>query len=458
MKNYPQKFEKKELMITINRMGINGEGLGYYKKKIMFIPGALPGEVVIARIIKENPRYIEGALVRIKKASPDRVKFPAGVDSTVGGLELAHLDYAKQLKFKTDIIRESLEKFHPRNYTKYKIKNTIPAPAQWHYRAKASYQVERRGGKLKLGLYRPNSHDLIDLPKMPTQSPLTQTIIRQIGAIITDLDMPVFDIRTHPFGIKTVVVREAFATKEVQVTIITVGNKIPQLKQFAEAIMKIEHVKSVFHNVTEIENKKMWGYHTEKLLGQDKITEKLLDKEFKLSPEAFFQLNPEQTKNLYELALKNLDLTPDDTLIDAYSGVGTIGILAADRVKKVIGMETIPEAVEDAKQNVKLNNVKNADYLVGKAERILPELKEEGLNFDALIVDPPRTGLDRQLIKTILDVAPKTFVYISCNPSTLARDLVTLTDKYDVRLIQSIDMFPQTARVEAVVKLVLRDK
>ena len=220
--------------------------------------------------------------------------------------------------------------------------------------------------------------------------------------------------------------------------------------------MKIEQVKSVFHNVTEIENKKMWGFHTEKLLGQDKITEKLLDKEFKLSPEAFFQLNPEQTKNLYELALKNLDLTPDDTLIDAYSGVGTIGILAADRVKKVIGMETIPEAVEDAKQNVKLNNVKNADYLVGKAERILPELKEEGLNFDALIVDPPRTGLDRQLIKTILDVAPKTFVYISCNPSTLARDLVTLTDKYDVRLIQSIDMFPQTARVEAVVKLVLR--
>src|SRR5699024_1745016 len=160
---------------------------------------------------------------------------------------------------------------------------------------------------------------------------------------------------------------EAWATKEVQVTIITVGNKIPQLKQFAEAIMKIEHVKSVFHNVTEIENKKMWGFHTEKLLGQDKITEKLLDKEFKLSPEAFFQLNPEQTKNLYELALKNLDLTPDDTLIDAYSGVGTIGILAADRVKKVIGMETIPEAVEDAKQNVKLNNVKNADYLVGKA-------------------------------------------------------------------------------------------
>ena len=450
------KQREKDVIITIKRLGINGEGIGYYKKKIIFIPGALPGEVVVAKIVKSYPHYIEGELVRIKEKSPDRVDFPEGVDPEIGGLELAHLSYDKQLEFKRNNMLESLKKYHPRGYGKYKVKKTIPAPDPWHYRNKAQYQIENVHGKTKLGLFAPNSHRLIDLPKMPTQSEDTQKAEREIKELIEKLHVPVANYRRHLPGIKTVVVRQSEATKEIQVTMITVGHKLKNLIPLAKEIMKLDHVISVCQNETEWQNPQVWGNKTEKLLGKNQIVEEILGKKFALSPRAFFQLNPVQTVNLYSEALKYLDLAPDQTLIDAYSGVGTLGILAADRVKQVIGIETIPEAVKDAQHNVELNHIKNADYIQGATEKVLPELQNSGVSIDALIVDPPRTGLAKSLIKTILRVKPETFVYISCNPSTLAQDLVLLSEAYDVRLIQNVDMLPQTPRCEAIAKLVLR--
>lgn len=447
---------EKDVIITIKRLGINGEGIGYYKKKIIFIPGALPDEVVVAKIVKSYPHYIQGELVRIKEKSPDRVDFPEGVDPEIGGLELAHLSYDKQLKFKKNNMLESLRKYHPRNYNKYKVKNTIAAPDPWHYRNKAQYQIEKDHGQLKLGLFAPNSHRLIDLPKMPTQSEDTQKTERKIKVLIEKLHVPVANYRRHLPGIKTVVVRQSEATKEIQVTLITIGHKIKNLIPLAKEIMKLDHVVSVYQNETEWQNPQVWGNKTEKLLGKNQITEEILGKKFALSPRAFFQLNPVQTINLYSEALKYLDLTPDQTLIDAYSGVGTLGILAADRVKQVVGIETIPEAVKDAQHNVELNHIKNADYIQGSVEKVLPELQNSGVAINALIVDPPRTGLAKSLIKTLLRVKPETFVYISCNPSTLAQDLVLLSEAYDVRVIQNVDMLPQTPRCEAIAKLVLR--
>lgn len=351
---------------------------------------------------------------------------------------------------------ESLRKYHPRNYNKYKVKNTIAAPDPWHYRNKAQYQIEKDHGQLKLGLFAPNSHRLIDLPKMPTQSEDTQKTERKIKVLIEKLHVPVANYRRHLPGIKTVVVRQSEATKEIQVTLISIGHKIKNLIPLAKEIMKLDHVVSVYQNETEWQNPQVWGNKTEKLLGKNQITEEILGKKFALSPRAFFQLNPVQTINLYSEALKYLDLTPDQTLIDAYSGVGTLGILAADRVKQVVGIETIPEAVKDAQHNVELNHIKNADYIQGSVEKVLPELQNSGVAINALIVDPPRMGLAKSLIKTLLRVKPETFVYISCNPSTLAQDLVLLSEAYDVRVIQNVDMLPQTPRCEAIAKLVLR--
>ena len=451
-----KQHHEKDVIITIKRLGINGEGIGYYKKKIIFIPGALPDEVVVAKIVKSYPHYLQGELVRIKEKSPDRVAFPEGVDPEIGGLELAHLSYEKQLEFKRNNMLESLRKYHPRNYAKYKVKKTIPAPDEWHYRNKAQYQIENVHGKTKLGLFAPNSHRLIDLPKMPTQSEDTQKTEREIKVLIEKLHVPVANFRRHLPGVKTIVVRQSEASKEIQVTLITIGHKIKNLIPLAKEIMKLDNVVSVYQNETEWQNPQVWGNKTEKLLGKNQIMEEILGKKFALSPRAFFQLNPVQTVNLYSEALKYLDLTPDQTLIDAYSGVGTLGILAADRVKQVIGIETIPEAVKDAEHNVELNHIKNADYIQGSVEKVLPELKNSGVSIDALIVDPPRTGLAKKLIKTLLQVKPETFVYISCNPSTLAQDLALLSEVYDVRVIQNVDMLPQTPRCEAVAKLVLR--
>lgn len=394
--------------------------------------------------------------LELKKKSPDRVDFPEGVDPEIGGLELVHLSYDKQLEFKKNNMLESLRKYHPRNYNKYKVKNTIAAPDPWHYRNKAQYQIEKDHGQLKLGLFAPNSHRLIDLPKMPTQSEDTQKTERKIKVLIEKLHVPVANYRRHLPGIKTVVVRQSEATKEIQVTLISIGHKIKNLIPLAKEIMKLGHVVSVYQNETEWQNPQVWGNKTEKLLGKNQITEEILGKKFALSPRAFFQLNPVQTINLYSEALKYLDLTPDQTLIDAYSGVGTLGILAADRVKQVVGIETIPEAVKDAQHNVELNHIKNADYIQGSVEKVLPELQNSGVAINALIVDPPRMGLAKSLIKTLLRVKPETFVYISCNPSTLAQDLVLLSEAYDVRVIQNVDMLPQTPRCEAIAKLVLR--
>ena len=456
-KNFNQKKQKdKDIIITIKRLGINGEGIGYYRKKIIFIPGALPNEVVVAKIIKEYPRYIDAELVRIKEKSPDRVAFPNNVDPAIGGLELAHLAYPKQLEFKRDNVLEALEKYHPRGYHKYKVKKTIPAPEEWHYRNKAQYQIEQNHGQISLGLFAPNSHQLFDLPEMPTQNKDTQETERKIKNLVEKMHIKIADPYRHFDGLKTIVVRQAHATREIQVTLITVGRSIKNLEQMAQEIMQLPNVVSVYQNETDWRNPQVWGNKTTKLAGKNQITDEILGKKFALSPRAFFQLNPVQTITLYSRALKFLDLTPEETLIDAYSGVGTLGILAADQVKQVIGIETIPEAVADANHNVELNHIKNANYIQGSVEKILPELANNGVPIDALIVDPPRTGLAKSLIKTLLKVKPKTFVYISCNPSTLAQDLVLLSEAYNVRLIENVDMLPQTPRCECVVKLTLR--
>ena len=234
-------------------------------------------------------------------------------------------------------------------------------------------------------------------------------------------------------------------------TLITIGEQVRGLDRVVTAAQRIGHVTGIFQNITQWDNPQVWGNKTVKLWGADYIQEKIDDKVFNLSPRAFFQLNSEQTVNLYHTALQMLDLDKDQILVDAYSGVGTLGILAADQVKQVVGIESIPDAVRDAQLNCRQNGVRNARYLQGAAEE-----KLGSIDFDALIVDPPRTGLAKQMIKSILAAEPKTFVYISCNPSTLAQDLVLLSEKYKVRVIKSVDMLPQTPRCEAVTKLVLK--
>lgn len=454
-KNKPEVHveQGEQLKLTIKRLGINGEGIGYYERKLVFVPGALPTERVIVNVVEDMSNFIRAELVEILTKSADRIDPVDDYANDVGGFELENLAYAKQLEFKRDVISDSLEKYQPAGYRKYKLLPTIGMDDPVHYRNKATFQIRNDGDKIIAGLYKHRSHTVVDLKTAALQYPLTMKVMRAVVAMIDDLKIPAYDEEKNAGIIKTVVVRAATATDEVQVTFITQSKKLLKKHQLLERIAtELPEVVSVMQNVNPGKTPMVWGDETLHLAGKDKITEVLNGLKFDLSARAFLQVNPQMTEVLYEEAFKALELTGKEKLIDAYSGVGTIGLSVANQVREVRGMDTIKDAVDDANSNAMKNGIMNAIYETGEAEKLIPEWIDAGWNPTALIVDPPRTGLADSLLDTILNVAPKKFVYISCNPSTLARDLVKLTRKYNVDYIQSVDLMPQTSRCECVVK------
>ena len=440
-----------QLLITIKRLGINGEGIGYYKRKITFIPGALPDEVVEVEVTNVTEKFIEATIHKFKQKSKQRVTPVDNQD--VGGFELEHLSYPGQLAFKQDVIRQALEKYKPAGYAHYKLLPTIGMDDPQGYRNKAQFPVREVDGKLAVGMYKRHSHKLVDLPVVTTQHPATLKVVRGVRDILADMQLPIYNERKHKGVVKTLIARVSESTGDVQLTIVTNGRSLPDADELIRRIHEaLPEVVSIHQNINRGQSSLIWGDDTRQIWGEDYITEDINGKTFKLSPRAFLQLNPRQTRRLYQETIKALDLTQADKLIDAYSGVGTIGISLADHAGEVRGMDTIEESIDDANENVIDNEVTNATYYVGAAEELIPQWAREGWVADAMVVDPPRTGLDSALRQTILETKPEKFVYVSCNASTLARDLVDLAKIYRVDYIQSIDMFPQTARWEGIVK------
>ncbi|WP_461226827.1 23S rRNA (uracil(1939)-C(5))-methyltransferase RlmD [Lacticaseibacillus suihuaensis] len=439
--------------LTIKRLDINGAGIGYYKRKITFVTGALPGEVVVATVTAVHDRYLEATTHRVKSPSKDRVTPVDPLYGKVGGIELGHLAYPAQLAFKRDVVAQSLAKYKPAGWQHYDLRPTIAAPKPLHYRNKAQFPVRVIDGHVVAGLYAPQSHTLIPLTQFATQMPQTMAVITRLCQILERLNVPIYDEKHNRGIVKTLVVRESASTGEVQVTLITHTAKLPHQAALLAAIQaELPAVVTVMQNVNPEQTSLVWGPTSTLLAGQATITERLMGLDFALSPQAFLQLNPAQTATLYQTALEALSLAPNETLVDAYAGIGTIGLSLARNAKEVRGMDTIPAAVADANRNAAQNGIQNAHYEVGTAETVFPKWLQAGFKPDAVVVDPPRAGLESAFITALLKARPKKFVYISCNPSTLARDLVKLTGAYQVDYIQSIDMFPQTARCEAVVK------
>ncbi|MGD6957447.1 23S rRNA (uracil(1939)-C(5))-methyltransferase RlmD [Rossellomorea aquimaris] len=448
---------KQQFPLTIKKIGINGEGVGFFKRKIVFVPGALTGEEVVVEVTKVHPKFTEARIKKIRKKSPQRTKAPCPVYEQCGGCQLQHLSYEGQLDAKGDILLQSLERHTKLRLEDLDIRPTIGMDSPWHYRNKSQFQVGTQNGKAIAGLYSMNSNKLIDIDECIVQHPLTNKVTTEIKRIINDFNIPVFDDKKKKPILKTIVTRVGFETGEVQVVLVTAEKKIPRKELLISEIQKrLPEVVSIAQNINPKKTALIFGDETIHLSGKESIEERLEEFTYELSARAFFQLNPIQTSKLYNEAKKAAALTGEEKVVDAYCGVGTIGLWLADGAKEIRGMDVIKEGIDDAKKNAKKFGVDHAEYFVGGAETLMPKWKNEGWRPDVVVVDPPRTGCDNKLLDTLKEVKPKTFVYVSCNPSTLAKDIDYLKKQYRVEYLQPVDMFPQTAHVEVVAKLVLK--
>ncbi len=449
---------KQTFPLTIKRLGINGEGVGYFKKQVVFVPGALPGEEVVVEATKIHPKYAEAKVKKIRIQSPHRVKPVCPVYEQCGGCQLQHLQYGQQLKEKRDIVIQSLERHTKMPIETLDIRETIGMDEPWGYRNKSSFQTAEKSGKVLAGLYGLNSHQLIDIDQCAVQHMQTNEATAVIKRILEDLHIPIYNERTRKGIVRTIVSRVGVQTGELQIVLITSQKELPKKELLIQEIQKrLPNAKSTMQNINGERTSLIFGKETRALAGREFIQETLGDLQFELSARTFFQLNPVQTVKLYDEVKKAAALTGKEKVVDAYCGVGTIGLWLAGQAGEVRGMDVIPESIEDAKKNASRHEIKHAHYVTGKAEEWLPKWVKEGWKPDVVVVDPPRTGCDQQLLQTILKVKPKKIVYVSCNPSTLAKDIQTLGSKYEIEYIQPVDMFPQTAHVECVSQIVLKE-
>jgi 23S rRNA (uracil1939-C5)-methyltransferase len=444
--------------LTIKRLGINGEGVGYFKRTVVFVPGALPGEEVVVEATKIHSKFAEAKIKNIRKKSEHRIQPLCPVYDQCGGCQLQHLVYPQQLKEKRDIVIQALERHTSLAIDQLDIKETIGMEDPWSYRNKNQFQVGQKDGKVLAGLYGLNSHELINIDQCAVQHPDTSHATNIVKKVLEDLKIPIYNEKSRKGIIKTIVTRVGITTNQLQIVLITSQRDIPKKDQVIEEIQKrLPNVKSIVQNVNEQRTSLIFGEETIGLAGEDYIQDTLGDLNFELSARTFFQLNPHQTVKLYNEVKKAAALTGVEKVVDAYCGVGTIGLWLADQVAEIRGMDIIPESIEDAKKNAKRHGITHSKYVPGKVEEVLPKWVKKGWHPDVIVVDPPRTGLDGQLLQTILQVKPQKVVYVSCNPSTLAKDIDTLSKSYKVEYIQPVDMFPHTSHVECVTQLVLKE-
>lgn len=445
-----------EFPLTIKRLGINGEGVGFFKRHVVFVPGALPGEVITAHVTEVKRKFATASIKTIREASEDRVTPPCPVYEECGGCQLQHMTYPRQLVEKRDIVIQALERYTPELDADL-VKETIGMDNPWNYRNKSQFQVRKRSGRVLAGLFAAGSNFMVNIDDCLVQQPETTKITNQIKAFIEEKGIPVYDERDPQGIVRSIVVRRGIETGQIQVTLITTRKKFPHKEELTQAITQMDsNIVSISQNINADRTSLIFGEQTFNLWGKETMVEKLEGLMLDLSARAFFQLNPVQTVHLYNEIKKAAKLTGSENVIDAYCGVGTIGLWLADDAKEVRGMDIVPEAISDAKKNASRNQKKNTLFAVGTPEEMAVKWKKEGFEADVLTADPPRTGLDPELMDLVMRTKPKRFVYTSCNPSTLAKDLQTLTKKYDVLSIQPVDMFPQTAQIECVVELVLK--
>ncbi|WP_067839114.1 23S rRNA (uracil(1939)-C(5))-methyltransferase RlmD [Amphibacillus sediminis] len=428
-----------------------GNGVGKIDGYPMFVPHVLPGETAQVKAIKVNKNFAIGKLLEIEQVSPDRVDPPCYVYSQCGGCQLQHMSYQMQLRMKAQQVQSALQKIG--HIKEVQVEPTLGMEDPWRYRNKVQIPVAEKNGQLITGFYRKRSHDIIDgMDRCIITSESNDQMVEAVRKIADDLGISAYDEQTHRGILRHIMVRSGQAHDQTMVVLVTRTSELPHKKQLIKRLTEANpNIKSIMQNINPERTNVILGKKTKCLWGEAYIYDSIDEIKFAISAKSFYQVNPSQTQVLYHKVLEYAALTGNETVIDAYCGIGTISLFLARNAKKVLGVEIVPEAIEDAKRNAELNHLTNTEFFVGQAEKVMPWWTTQGLKPDVIVVDPPRKGCDQALLEAMLAMRPDRIVYVSCNPSTLARDLAILENGgYQTKKVQPVDMFPQTSHVECV--------
>ncbi|GEO78363.1 tRNA (uracil-5-)-methyltransferase [Companilactobacillus mindensis DSM 14500] len=449
----PNLKKNQELELNIQDLSYEGKGVAKVDDFTLFVDNALPGETVKAVITRINKNFGFARTLDVLKASPDRVSDIDAIYAQTGIAPLSHLKYDKQLEFKHNQV---VTDFNKMGLKDLKVNETLGMDSPFNYRNKAQVPVRQVNGKLTTGFYRRRSHDLVPMENFLIQDPKIDAEIIRVRDILRKYNVRGFDEQNQKGQIRTIMVRRAYFTGQIMIVLVSRTPDISHYKDITNEILANPDVKSLFLNINSKNTNVIFGQKMTLLGGKKYIDDEILGHTYRISPRSFYQVNPVQTQNLYQLAIDKAELTGKEKVVDAYSGIGTIGLSLANKAKHVTGIEVIEDAVKDADQNAKLNNITNADFVVGKTEDVLDEWAKNDIGVDVLMVDPPRKGLANSLIDSIKNIKPEKMVYISCNPATLARDLSLLSDTYEIGDVTPVDMFPMTNHIECVTQLKLK--
>lgn len=450
--------KNKEYIFDIISQGYEGEGIAKIDNRYpIFIEGALKDEKVRVKIVKVNKNFAYGKLIEVLEASEERVNPACAIYKRCGGCKLQHASYKAQLDFKWDRVKDCVSKIGKLDPSIVKYPLGMEEP--WRYRNKVQLPIGLINGEVKIGFFAPRSHDIIDMESCLIQDEIGDKVVKLTREWIEKFNIRPYNVdgQYDENGIvRHIMIRRGFTTNEVMVVLVTNGEKLPHKEEFVDLMVKnIQGIKSVIQNINSKKTNVILGLESKTLWGEDTISDYIGDFRFNISPLSFFQVNPTQTEVLYGKALEYADLTGTEEVFDAYCGTGTITLFLSQKAKKVYGVEIIPQAIDNAWINAKENKVENVEFFVGESEVVIPDLINNGVKADVVVVDPPRKGCDKKLLDAITNIDAKKIVYVSCDPSTLGRDLAILEENgYKTLEVQPVDMFPNTAHIENVALLI----
>ena len=421
--------KNKEYIVDIVDIGQGGVGIGKYEGFTVFVDGGLVQDKIKVKITKSKKNYAVGDIVEIIEKSPFRVERKCSESlRQCGGCQIQELDYQKQLDVKTNEVKQVISRIG--KLDDVVIHDTLGMEHPFRYRNKAQFPIQKKDNMPVIGFYKKKSHDLISTDECIIQHEVNDKIIKIIKTYIRAYNVSIYDEKTHKGLLRHLVTKVGFTTGEVMIVLVANGKKLPYLKELASVLKEnIPGFKTLVVNVNTQKTNVILGKENIVAYGDGMIRDYIGELVFEISPLSFFQVNPLQTEVLYNKALEYANLGENDTVFDIYCGIGTISLFLAQKAKKVYGIEIVEDAIKDAKRNAKINNMDNVEFYVGKAEEVVPKMYKEGKRANVVVVDPPRKGCDEKVLDTIVSMEPDRVVYVSCNPSTLARDLAYLNER-----------------------------